>query len=684
MAKGTKGGSVYVDITLDKDQFDKDFKAAQREISAVQKQLSLEMERNKVKFAVEGMDKDWADKLFGSTVIGKIRTAKKETEFLNQQIGFQKNKTDIASASWKALITSKGAMSGAAVTAEKAFLREQMALVALNKQLDGTTSASAVMGGVMKSAATTAAAAVVALAAAYATAAKAAVSWGQAVNDIVDETGMADQSAARLLGTMNIVGISGEEAAGAIAKLAKNINTASTAQAVAAKNGKDSDDVFTKYGIAIKGADGQLLTHEQILANIQEVHRGMQDGLQKTSMEMELFGKSGYKMNDFLNLSKNQMDEYTQKLDKMGLAISDSAKYEDFNKQLNEMKLALVGIAVTITGDDIPAITALIGKMTEFASWIKENKDGLDDFKETLMTLGSWMSKPFTIGMEITVAALKKYVESVDAAAKASKNPLAGDSTLDDISAAAKMAEANIKKQTDAARAKAAAEKDLIFAQRDLNDAILTLQGKTLEVQLLNIARERDAWIKKTKDEVAATKWAEAAKTKAFQDAMDARLGPEVAAAKKAILDGTSVGDAIYKASTQRKEEERATYEARQQVKKYYGIAEPGDEIKTLQVDYLKNTITQMTEIAKALTIPKDRNGRTLFDQYQPQPAAPMYTDANGARTNGLTGAGAINISVNIERGPNDNEDALAQKVAQKIVQRIDQSQSSASKAGPK
>lgn len=662
-----KAGSVAVELVLDKDQFNKDFKAATREVASMQKQLSLEMERNKVKFAVDGMDKDWADKLFGSTVIGKIRNASKETQLLNTQIGFQRNKVDIARAAWEGIVSAKGATSAAAVAAEKSFMREQMALVGLKKQLDGTATASGLMGGALVSAASTAAAGAAALAGAYAAAAKAAVAWGQAVNDIVDETGMADQEAARLTGTMNIVGLSSEEAAGAIAKMARSVSTAAAAQQAAKAAGKESVDVFTRYGIAITDASGNMLEYTQILANIQEVHRNMQDGLQKTAMEMEIFGRAGYKMNDFLNLSKDQMAEYTKKIDAMGLSIKDSAKYENFNKQLNEMALALKGIAVTITGDDIPAMTAMLAKMTEFSAWIKENKDGIDDFKSSMLTLGSWVMKPFTVGMELGIAGLKKYIEAVDAAAKANKQPVS-DSTLDDISAASKVAEASLKRQSDAVKAKAAAEKDLIFAQRELADAVATLQGKTLEVTLRNIEREREAWLKKTNDEVAATQWAEKAKTKAFQDAIDARLGPEVAAAKRALLEGGDVGRAIAEASQKRKDEEKATYDARQYVKKFYGIAEPGDEIKTLQVDRQNNTITQLVEIAKALTIPRDKNGRTVFDQYQPDNKKLVVDRENNTITQTPSQDNTYNISVNISRDPNDNEDALANKVAKKII----------------
>ena len=84
MAKGTKGGSVYVELSLDRDQFDKDFKRIGREVTAEQKRLSMEMERNKIKFAVEGMDKKWDP--FNYTVIGKIREARRETQFLNHSL----------------------------------------------------------------------------------------------------------------------------------------------------------------------------------------------------------------------------------------------------------------------------------------------------------------------------------------------------------------------------------------------------------------------------------------------------------------------------------------------------------------------------------------------------------------------------------------------------------------------
>ena len=676
MAK-VKGGTVSVEIMLDKDQFDKDFKAAQREVASVQRQLSLEMERNKVKFAVDGVDKNWVDSMFGNTAIGKIRNARREVEFLNQQIGFQRNKTDVAKLAWESLSASKGKTAAATATAERAFLREQMALVGLKKQLDGTATSTDVMISSLKNTAVTAAAVASAIAAAYATMAKAATEWGQSVNDIVDATGMGDEAAAKLLGTMNIVGLSTEDATGALVKMARSVDTAFKAQAAAAKTGKDSEDVFTRFGIAIRDSSGNLLDQATILSNIQTVHAGMRDGLEKTALEMEIFGRSGYKMNDFLNLSKEQMTEYTQRIEKMGLAVKDSAQYENLNKQLNEMKLAFTGIAVTLTGDSIPALTQLVRKLSEASEWFAKNKEVWAEITGSGLTAGKVITYPIIKSLELAGDAIKKYVELRKKELDENKAPASETDFVDRQAQSLKSAEALQKKQTDINRAKAAAEKDLVFAQRELQDAVLTLQGNTLAVTLRNIEREREAWVKKTKDEVAATQWAEQAKTKAFKDAIDARLGPEVAAAKKAILEGKNVGAAIAEAAEKRRDEEKATYEAREAVKKHYGIAESGDTVQKLQVDYVNNTITQIAEVVKKLTIPVDRNGRTVFDEYKPDQRRDMYTDANGARTNGIPQGerGSIYITVPVSIDGQEVGNAAAKVILPAVDSAVSQAQ---------
>ena len=125
MAKRGSSHQVTVEIQLLREQFDKDFKAAGRDIMAMQKELSLQMSRNKIQFQMDKLDPNLLEKAFSGTALGKIMDIRKETANLNTQIGFQKNKLDIAKAAMDATVASKGALSGAAIAAEKAFMREQ-------------------------------------------------------------------------------------------------------------------------------------------------------------------------------------------------------------------------------------------------------------------------------------------------------------------------------------------------------------------------------------------------------------------------------------------------------------------------------------------------------------------------------------------------------------------------------
>ena len=228
----------------------------------------------------------------------------------------------------------------------------------------------------------------------------------------------------------------------------------------------------------------------------------------------------------------------------------------------------------------------------------------------------------------------------------------------------AKLAEKNAQKAADAAREKAALDKELAQSQHELYEATLTLQGNTLAVTLQNIAKEKEAWIKKTQDEVAATKWAEAAKTKAFQDAVDARLGEEVRAAKEAIKNGGDVAAAIRKVSEARLADEKATYEARSAVRDYYGIKIPGDSETKLNIDELNRSITSFKETVQSFTLPTDQNGRTVFDSYQPAAASQLDIRPGDTTIN-------VPVTVNVNGMDAYSAEQLGQIAAQKLLPEV-------------
>lgn len=190
---------------------------------------------------------------------------------------------------------------------------------------------------------------------------KSASDWAAAVNDIEDKTGMAGQSASKLLYIAKAVGLETADAADAVTKMSRSVAQAVEQQEKANIAGRESVDVYTKYGIAIKDANGNMLSTTQILSNIAEKHRTMANGIQKTNMEMEIFGRSGAKLNDMLNLTSEQMAKMTENAHRAGLVMDGETTqaWEDLTIQMNETKMVMMGVAVQIGNALLPSIKEL-------------------------------------------------------------------------------------------------------------------------------------------------------------------------------------------------------------------------------------------------------------------------------------------------------------------------------------
>lgn len=209
----------------------------------------------------------------------------------------------------------------------------------------------------------------VAIVAAGAAAAKFSMNWAEAVNNVEDITGMSGEAASRLMAVGQMVGLSGEDMGSALVKMSKS--------AMAAKQsidelGSSSTDAYTKYGIAIVDSNNQMLSAEQIFANVLAKHRDMANGVEKTAMELEIFGKSGAKLNDLLNLTDEQMSKLTTTADRMGLTIGSqqSQAWEDMGFEVNKAKLALTALSNTLVSELFPAIASTAGELSTFLAQI--------------------------------------------------------------------------------------------------------------------------------------------------------------------------------------------------------------------------------------------------------------------------------------------------------------------------
>ena len=209
--------------------------------------------------------------------------------------------------------------------------------------------------------------------------AKEAIQWDVAVKKLSGITGATAKETSELLAVANYMGIAMEDGAGAFAKFSKNVGAAKEKMEVARAEGKLGTDIFSKLGYTLEQIQGKNTV--EVFKMIQERLRGMKDGAEKTRVEMELFGRTGYQMHAMLNMSAEQMDKVAERAKAMGLIIDDetAAKSAKLNRELKDLENTGKRLAVSIGHELVPVFNdyakGVLDVAKEFESMTAEQKE---------------------------------------------------------------------------------------------------------------------------------------------------------------------------------------------------------------------------------------------------------------------------------------------------------------------
>jgi hypothetical protein len=211
--------------------------------------------------------------------------------------------------------------------------------------------------------------------------AKEAIQWDVAVKKLSGITGATAKETSELLAVANYMGVAMEDSAGAFAKFSKNVGAAKEKMEVARAEGKLSTDIFSKLGYTLEDIQGKNTV--EVFKMIQERLRGMKDGAEKTRVEMELFGRTGYQMHAMLNMSAEQMDKVAERAKAMGLIIDDetAAKSAKLNRELKDLENTGKRLAVSIGHELVPVFNdyakEVLDVAKEFESMTAEQKEAI-------------------------------------------------------------------------------------------------------------------------------------------------------------------------------------------------------------------------------------------------------------------------------------------------------------------
>lgn len=211
--------------------------------------------------------------------------------------------------------------------------------------------------------------------------AKEAIQWDVAVKKLSGITGATAKETSELLAVANYMGVAMEDSAGAFAKFSKNVGAAKEKMEVARAEGKLGTDIFSKLGYTLEDIQGKNTV--EVFKMIQERLRGMKDGAEKTRVEMELFGRTGYQMHAMLNMSAEQMEKVAERAKAMGLIIDDDAasKSAKLNRELKDLENTGKRLAVSIGHELVPVFNdyakGVLDVAKEFETMTAEQKEAI-------------------------------------------------------------------------------------------------------------------------------------------------------------------------------------------------------------------------------------------------------------------------------------------------------------------
>jgi hypothetical protein len=365
---------------------------------------------------------------------------------------------------------------------------------------------------------------------------KAVIDQGDALNKMSQKTGIAVEDLSKLQFAADLSGVSAEA-------LQKGLTSLAVGMVEAATGAGPLAEQYKKLGINLRNTDGTMKSSLDVLGELADRFQQMPDGVEKTNLAVDIFGKKlGAEMIPLLNSGAAGLKAMGDEAQSLGLVISGelAKKSEEFNDNLTRLSKLSSAAGIQIANSLIPSLNGLI---TEY---LDAKKAGLS-FMDSLVGIG--LSNPFKTTKD-QIADLGKEIKKLKALQADGVDPFVGEGVSDaDIAKLEKL-----KKYYEAQQAREsgdgvqsaeqlAAKRIVIETQMQAKLAelaklrgiaegkvaadILQTDDKRIAAQIANAQKLRDAlsaaWKQSITDAEAAGKASEAA----FEKAADIRQSAE-------------------------------------------------------------------------------------------------------------------------------------------------------------
>lgn len=193
------------------------------------------------------------------------------------------------------------------------------------------------------------------------------------VSKLSRETGLSAESSSQLLYAFKRVGLDADDASRSLGLFAKNMTTIAEAEDSGIKASKTTVELLKELGIKALDASGNVRPMNVLLNETADRFSKMPNGIEKTGMSMQLFGKSGKDLIPLLNLGSAGLAEYAKQADKLGVTLS-AKNLEAVKKYTAEQRIlgeAVNGIKLQVGLALIPVLTTLVAVLVTVSEHVR-------------------------------------------------------------------------------------------------------------------------------------------------------------------------------------------------------------------------------------------------------------------------------------------------------------------------
>ena len=177
-------------------------------------------------------------------------------------------------------------------------------------------------------------------------------------------------------------------------------------QEITTKAASGSKTAFDKLGISVKNANGTLKSQDQILTETLSAFNNMQQGVEKSSLATDIFGRSAQELMPVLNQESGSIDDLRTRAHDLGLVLSneDVDAGVKFGDTVSDMKDAFSALAQSAFAPFLKLLTDIAKKITDIITWFNNGSTAANVIKAAIISITAAAAGLITVFMIMPTA----------------------------------------------------------------------------------------------------------------------------------------------------------------------------------------------------------------------------------------------------------------------------------------